>query len=105
MVTIAGNSRSFFFEQTEPSAWEGAPFRLNEYMSKKKFDDIVNSLRFTNLDPPDYRDKFHQARQMIAMWNQHTMDMFVAAWVSCLDELMSVWTSKWTCPGFMFVPR
>jgi hypothetical protein len=105
MATTAGNNRTSFFEQTEPSAWEGAPFRLNEFMSKKRFDDIVQSLRFTHVEPPPYRDKFHQIRQMIAMWNTHMMDVFVASWVSCLDESMSVWTRKWTCPGFMFVPR
>jgi Transposase IS4 len=90
MATTAGNSRTSFFEQTEPSAWEGAPFRLIELMLKKRFDDIANSLRFTNIPPPHYRDKFHQVCQMIAMWNQHMMDMFVAAWVSCLDESMPV---------------
>jgi Transposase IS4 len=101
----SGQQCTSLFEQTEPSAWAGIPFQLNEYMSKKRFDDIVNSLRFTNMEPPHYRVKFHQVRQMITMWNQHMMDRFVAAWVSCLDESMSVWTSKWTCPGFMFVPR
>ena len=30
---------------------------------------------------------------------------FIAGWVSCLDESMSVWTNRWTCPGWMFVPR
>ena len=32
-------------------------------------------------------------------------DVFLAGWVSCLDESMSIWTTRWTCPGFMFVPR
>lgn len=105
MSTTAGCSRSSFFEQTEPSPWEGAPFRLNEYMSKKRFEDIISSLRFTNVAAPTYRDKFWQVRQMITMWNRHMAEVFSAAWVSCLDESMSVWTSKWTCPGWMFVPR
>ena len=25
--------------------------------------------------------------------------------VSCLGESMSIWTSSWTCTGFIFVPR
>ena len=32
-------------------------------------------------------------------------ECFIPGWVSCLDESMSIWTSKWTCPGFMYVPR
>ena len=23
----------------------------------------------------------------------------------CIDESMSIWFNKWTCPGWMFVPR
>ena len=30
---------------------------------------------------------------------------FVPGYVNCLDESMSIWTNKFTCPGFMFVPR
>ena len=26
-------------------------------------------------------------------------------WITCLDESMSTWLSRWTCPGWMFVPR
>ena len=32
-------------------------------------------------------------------------EVFVAGWVSCLDESMPIWTSRWTCPGCMIVPR
>eukprot|EP00957_Ditylum_brightwellii_P131332 10016998-Ditylum_brightwellii.AAC.1 len=31
--------------------------------------------------------------------------VFVPSSVSFLDESMSIWTSKCTCPGWMFVPR
>ena len=30
---------------------------------------------------------------------------FTPGYVNCPDESMSVWTNKFTCPGFMFVPR
>eukprot|EP00549_Striatella_unipunctata_P014958 CAMPEP_0118686010 /NCGR_PEP_ID=MMETSP0800-20121206/7574_1 /TAXON_ID=210618 ORGANISM="Striatella unipunctata, Strain CCMP2910" /NCGR_SAMPLE_ID=MMETSP0800 /ASSEMBLY_ACC=CAM_ASM_000638 /LENGTH=65 /DNA_ID=CAMNT_0006583005 /DNA_START=339 /DNA_END=532 /DNA_ORIENTATION=+ len=30
---------------------------------------------------------------------------FTPGWMTCLDESMSPWISKFTCPGFMFVPR
>ena len=42
---------------------------------------------------------------MIHAWNWHMSDVFLAEWVSCLGESMSIGASRWTCPGFMFVPR
>jgi hypothetical protein len=30
---------------------------------------------------------------------------FTPGWVSCLDESMSGWENRWTCPGWIFVPR
>ena len=31
--------------------------------------------------------------------------VFKSGWITCLDESMSVWMNKYTCPGWMFVPR
>ena len=33
------------------------------------------------------------------------VENFVPGYVNCLDESMSIWTNKFTCPGFMFVPH
>ena len=41
---------------------------------------------------------------MIAAFNVH-MQNFCPSWVTCLDKIMSIWFSKWTCPGWMMVPR
>ena len=32
-------------------------------------------------------------------------DIYEPGWVSCLDESISIWTNKWTCPGWTFIPR
>ena len=32
-------------------------------------------------------------------------EQFTPSWVCCLDESMSTWTNKYSCPGWMFVPR
>ena len=32
-------------------------------------------------------------------------EKFQPGWIACLDESMSTWTNKFTCPGFMFVPQ
>jgi hypothetical protein len=42
---------------------------------------------------------------MICTWNEHMAKIFLAAWVVCLDESMSIWHNRWTCPGWVFCPR
>jgi hypothetical protein len=32
-------------------------------------------------------------------------NVFLAGWVICLDESMSIWHQRWTCPGWIFCPR
>ena len=32
-------------------------------------------------------------------------DNFIPGYMNCLDESMSMWTNKFTCPGFMFIPH
>ena len=31
--------------------------------------------------------------------------VLLAGWLSCIGKSMAIWTSRWTCPGFMFIPR
>ena len=42
---------------------------------------------------------------MVEEWNKNMAEQFTPSWVSCLDESMSPWMNKYTCPGWMFVPR
>ena len=74
-------------------------------MSRNRFEAILYSLRYTDEDPPAFRDPFHEVRQMINAWNANMQNIFEPSWISCLDELMSFWTNIYSCPGFMFVPR
>ena len=74
-------------------------------MSRKRFDTILRAIFYTNHDKPTYRDKFWEVRQMVDEWNKNMAQQFTPSWVSCLDESMSPWTNKYTCPGWMFVPR
>ena len=83
----------------------GALFRVNDVMTWNRFNAITKALTYTDSDPPTYKDKFHGVRKMLTAFNDHMKSIFLAGWVSCLDESMSIWTTKWTCPGWMFVPR
>ena len=82
-----------------------APFRFWSFMSRSHFDDIVAAMTLTNVTPPRYRDRFWEVRQMIELWNENMNEMFSPGWVCCLDESMSIWHNKWTCPGWVYCPR
>lgn len=105
MSTTAGFRRSDWFSHKKIDRWDGAPFRFNDIMSGNRFEAIISALTFTAAPQPPYRDKFYEVRDIIKAWNENMKAVFSPSWVSCLDESMSKWTSKWTCPGFMFVPR
>ena len=92
-------------DNSDPSPFKGSPFRIHIFMSFARFDAITKSLSFTYHTPPLYRDKFCEVRHMIHAWNWHMSDVFLAGWVSCLDESISIWTSSWACPEFIFVPH
>ena len=81
------------------------PYNFNKYMSQTRFNLITRELRFTNATRPTFTDKFWQVRQLVKAWNDHMAAVFSSSWVICLDESMSIWTSRWTCPGWVFCPR
>ena len=40
---------------------------------------------------------------MVEVWGTNMSENFLPGYMNCLDESMSVWTNKFTCPGFMFI--
>ena len=105
MSTLHGPDRAAFWSLTDINRFHGAPWRLGDLMSRKRFDAILRSIFYTDQEKPAYRDKFWEVRQMIVAWNDNMAEQFTPSWVSCLDESMSPWTNKYTCPGWMLVPR
>ena len=56
--------------------------------------------------PPDVAPRsevFTCSSLLLRVW--HTKDVFIPSWMPCLDEYISIWSNKFTCPGWMFVPR
>ena len=52
--------------------FDGAPFRLNAYMSRNRFRKIMHALRYTDKEEPlFFIDRFHDVRQMIDAFNKH----------------------------------
>ena len=105
LATTVRMDRKKFWSLKAIDRASGAPFRLNDIMSNRRFDQILQGLQFTALEPPSYKDRFWEVREMIAEWNENMASSFTSSWVSCLDESISIWFNKWTCPGWMFVPR
>ena len=95
-VATEGNMRAYW-DNSDLSPFKGAPFRLHSFMSFACFDAIKKALSFTDLTPPLYRDKIWEVRRKIHAWNWHISDVFLAGRVSCLDESMPIWTSRWMC--------
>ena len=86
------------------STKEGAPFRLNEYISWKRFDKITSAMVYTDEPTPTFKDGFHQQRGIQDAFNDHYEKNYEPGWWNCIDESMAIWLNKY-CPGFMFVPR
>ena len=42
---------------------------------------------------------------LISALNKNMQDLHFPSWVSCLDESISIWNMKWTCPGYDFCSR
>jgi Transposase IS4 len=42
---------------------------------------------------------------MIEAWNENMRNNFIPLSINCIDELMAAWTTKYTCPGWMVIPR
>ena len=105
MATTSFENRRDFWSTSTISMFKGAPFRFNELMSRYRFDAIVAALRLTSSQPPAYKDRFWEVRDLIAAWNKNMDSNFNPSWISCLDESMSKWVNEYTCPGFILCPR
>ena len=60
MSTIHGPRRRDFWSGSPIDIFEGAPFRLNQFMSRNRFEKILQCLRYTNEEVPTYKDQFHE---------------------------------------------
>ena len=105
MSTVAGTDCHSFWSTRDIKIFSGCFFTLSTYMSRTRFELILQHIKYTKLDPPTYKDRFWEVREMLDEWNKNMATNFVPSWINCIDESMSKWLNKYTCPGFMFVPR
>ena len=105
MGTVIGPSRDGFFSTRPVDEITAAPFRVVKLMIKRCFERILGAIWYNKTKAPSYNDRFRPVRKMIVEWNANMEKSFGLGWVSCLDESMSPWTKKYTCPGHMCVPH
>ena len=68
----------------------------------------MSCLTITSRRPPPLThmiDKFWEVRELINSWNLNMYKYYIPSWVCCLDESVSIWINRWTCPGWIFIPR
>ena len=58
MSTLIGPQRHDFWATHTIDAFSGAPIRLGVWMSRKRFEAILQALTYTNRQPPTFIDKF-----------------------------------------------
>jgi hypothetical protein len=85
MATIKGFTKDQFWSARAPDMYDGAPVRFHGIMTRRRFDTILSSLRYTNEEKPTYKDKFCRVRQVITAWNDNMSKIFRPSWVSCLE--------------------
>ena len=51
--------------------------RLNEFMTRNRFEAIITNLKLTSFSLPSHTDEFWEARKMIKAWNDHMMTFFM----------------------------
>ncbi len=52
IATFEGYIREEFWSSKPIEDFHGAPVRLHGFLSKRRFDNIISSLRYTNRPPP-----------------------------------------------------
>ena len=105
MLTVDGSDCQSFWSNKNVNTFEGAPFWLNNFMTRNRFEKILNNTTYMNCEPPAFHDHFWEIRQMVEEWNANMDINFSPSCENCLDKSMSKWLNEYTCPGFMFVPR
>lgn len=76
MSTIIGPSRRAFFSKKSSNEFSDAPFRVYHYMSHSHFTAILDSIVYTTNDPPEYKDRFWEIRDMLEAWNANIVKVF-----------------------------
>ena len=65
MACFEGIEKKMWWSEKSINMFEGSPFRLSEYMSGRRFQNIGTDIRYTNIESPAFLDWFHDVHQII----------------------------------------
>ena len=69
-------NRSNWWSTAEPKMSRGAPFRINKYMSRNRFEEILGFISYTYQKGVEYYDGFFHMHKMKEAWNLHMAEEF-----------------------------
>ena len=75
----ANMGRGEFWNGTKPDRKKGAPFRLNDLMTGKRFEELTKSLCYTTEKAPPYKDPFWE---VVTEWNRNMQLFFISIYLS-----------------------
>ena len=107
MSTRDGYDTCSFWSLKKIDMFDGSGFHhLTELMSRNCFKAILGALSYVDHDPPVLLDHFWEVQWFdCCMESKHGRKFLALFWINVIDESMSKWVNKYTCLGFMFVPR
>ena len=79
LATTAGFPRRDYFSKQPVHFLYGAPYRVNMWMSRNRFETILKSLKFTTASPPPFKDPFWQIRNLQKAWNDNMAEVLEVA--------------------------
>ena len=103
-VVTSCDRRSWFYNTTKPSEWEGAPFGFHKYISVVRFEKSP-PLYASPTNPYHILEIYLLLPGRFGINSTVTWIFFVPGRLSCHDDSVSIWTLKWTLPGFIPPPR
>jgi len=71
-------SRGDFWSKSHPDRKKRAPFRLNDLISGRRFEDITKALSYASEKASTYKDRFWEVIQMITEWNRNMQEIFAS---------------------------
>jgi len=77
---------------------------LSTFISRRRVDDVLESLTLSDTEPPPYKDPLFHVREMQRSFNKHMNDVFTPGTVTCLDESMVAYHND-SSPAWVFVGR
>ena len=69
MSMVDGSDHWSFWSSKDMNIYEGALFRLMQFMSQNCFEEIIGAMSYTDKSAPELLDKFWEVQDLFSAWN------------------------------------